>query len=157
MISDQVIGEGHWSLVIRSLVIGDQCNFRQLWAIFGPVYVIFGSCFNNYGTFLFHPWRALRCHCPGCAGCTHGEDGKCAENRLHALRNRPPETWRCQWCAPAARDAPPVRDAPARDAPVQDDVRREVQEFRDEVAALHTFACMLRMCDRVSWFRILTH
>ena len=74
------------------------------------------------------PWSALRCHCPGCAGCTLGEDGKCEENRLRALRNKPPEAWRCQGCAPAVRDAPPVRDAPARDAPVQDDVRREVQE-----------------------------
>ena len=92
------------------------------------------------------PWRALRCHCPGCAGCSQVEDGKCAEKCLHALRKRSPETWRCQWCAPAVRDAP-----------VQDDVRREVQVLRDEVAALHTFACMLGMCDRVSWFRILTH
>ena len=76
------------------------------------------------------PWSALRCHCPGCAGCTLGEDGRCEENRLRALRNKPPETWRCQGCAPAVRDAPPVRvaPAPARDAPVQHDVRREVQE-----------------------------
>ena len=52
MISDQVIGQGHWSLVIRSLVIGDQCNFWQLWVIFLFQFELFSEQFLQFCGFL---------------------------------------------------------------------------------------------------------